>query len=92
MAPTDPQLGAIVEIPSGRGVVRFLGSTSFSPGKWVGIELDESKGKNDGTVMGVTYFNCKMNHGVFVRPSQVKVIGTEVIAAVSVRYRHYFSC
>lgn len=74
MAPTDPPLGAVVEIPAGRGTVRFCGSTSFSAGKWIGIELEESAGKNDGTVQGVRYFTCKMSHGVFVRPSQVKVI------------------
>ena len=73
----DPQLGAIVEIPVGRGVVRFFGTTSFSAGKWVGVELDKPEGKNDGTIQGITYFNCKSNYGVFVRPSQVKVIGTE---------------
>jgi len=77
MAQPEPFLGALVEIPAGRGVVRFCGATSFSQGRWVGIELPEPKGKNDGTVMGVTYFNCKPNHGVFVRPSQVKVVGTE---------------
>lgn len=74
MAPTDPPIGAVVEIPAGLGVVRFCGSTSFSAGKWIGIELHESSGKNDGTVQGVRYFTCKMSHGVFVRPSQVKVI------------------
>ena len=76
MAPTDIPLGAIVEIPVGRGVVRFSGSTDFAPGKWVGIELDEPSGKNDGTVQGVRYFTCKLPHGVFIRPSQVKVIAT----------------
>ncbi|GJJ08433.1 hypothetical protein Clacol_002649 [Clathrus columnatus] len=74
MAPLEPVKGALVEIPAGRGVVRFIGATQFSPGKWIGIELSEPKGKNDGSVMGVAYFSCKMNHGVFVRPSQVKVL------------------
>jgi dynactin 1 len=77
MSQPEPFLGAIVEIPAGRGVVRFCGATSFSAGKWVGIELLVPQGKNDGTVMGVTYFTCKPNHGVFVRPSQVKVVGSE---------------
>ena len=72
MAPTDPPLGAVVEIPAGRGTVRFCGATSFSQGKWIGIELEEPIGKNDGSVQGVRYFTCKMPYGVFVRPSQVK--------------------
>lgn len=74
---SEPQLGAIVEIPVGRGVVRFAGTTSFSAGKWVGIELNEPNGKNNGIINGIPYFNCKPNYGVFVRPSQVKVIATE---------------
>ncbi|OAX37534.1 hypothetical protein K503DRAFT_850414 [Rhizopogon vinicolor AM-OR11-026] len=73
----DPPLGALVEVTAGRGIVRFVGATSFSAGKWVGIELPEPKGKNDGSIKDVTYFSCKPNHGVFVRPSQVKVINAE---------------
>jgi dynactin 1 len=73
----DPPLGALVEVTAGRGFVRFVGATSFSPGKWVGIELPEAKGKNDGSIKDVKYFSCKPNHGVFVRPSQVKVINVE---------------
>lgn len=85
-AGTDPSLGAIVEVPAGRGIVRFCGATSFSPGKWVGIELSEPNGKNDGTVQGVKYFTCKPHHGVFVRPSQVKVIAATPEPAPPVSY------
>ncbi|KAG2122581.1 dynein associated protein-domain-containing protein [Suillus clintonianus] len=73
----DPPVGALVEVSAGRGIVRFAGATSFSAGKWIGIELAEPKGKNDGSLQGLTYFSCKPNHGVFVRPSQVKVINAE---------------
>lgn len=40
-----------------RGTVAYVGTTLFSPGKWIGVILDEPKGKNNGTVMGKTYFS-----------------------------------
>ncbi|KAH0591318.1 hypothetical protein H2248_001401 [Termitomyces sp. 'cryptogamus'] len=67
-----PALGTIVTTAQGKGVVRYSGATSFSKGKWVGIELYETNGKNDGSVQGVSYFTCKMGHGIFVRASQIK--------------------
>jgi dynactin 1 len=70
----DPQIGDIVEVTAGRGLIRFLGTTSFSQGRWAGIELDEPNGKNDGTVQGIRYFTCLPLHGVFVRVSQVKLV------------------
>jgi dynactin 1 len=75
----EPVIGSIVEVPAGRGLVRFYGATSFSAGKWVGVELSEPTGKNDGTVQSVKYFTCKPNHGMFVRPSQVKVISEPTV-------------
>ncbi|KAF9055788.1 dynein associated protein-domain-containing protein [Panaeolus papilionaceus] len=81
---TNPPLGAIVSIPLGQGVVRFKGQTEFADGQWVGIELHQAIGKNDGSVAGVHYFRCKPQHGVFVRPSQIKAIhGAELASAPS---------
>jgi dynactin 1 len=71
-ASTDIPIGSTVEISLGRGIVRFCGTTSFSTGKWVGIELFEPVGKNDGSVQGVAYFSCQMNYGVFVKASQIR--------------------
>ena len=42
-----------------------------SQGKWIGVALDEPKGKNNGTVQGKRYFTCEENHGIFVRQTQV---------------------
>ncbi|KAJ7163329.1 dynein associated protein-domain-containing protein [Mycena filopes] len=72
MSTGDVRLGTIVEVSVGRGVVRFSGSTSFMAGKWVGIELYDQNGKNDGSVGGVSYFTCKPGYGIFVRASQIK--------------------
>eukprot|EP00928_Gymnodinium_smaydae_P047334 TRINITY_DN31582_c0_g1_i1.p1 TRINITY_DN31582_c0_g1~~TRINITY_DN31582_c0_g1_i1.p1 ORF type:complete len:237 (+),score=54.10 TRINITY_DN31582_c0_g1_i1:86-796(+) len=54
------------------GVVRYVGKTQFAEGDWVGVELDGPAGKNDGSVKGVRYFECRDKHGVFVRQSVVK--------------------
>ncbi|KAL4247405.1 dynactin subunit family protein [Abortiporus biennis] len=60
MAPAEITIGSLVDIPAGRGIVRFV-----------------ADGKNDGTVQGQRYFACKVQHGIFVKPSQVRVISTE---------------
>ncbi|KAH7340157.1 dynein associated protein-domain-containing protein [Rhizoctonia solani] len=70
----DVPVDAVVDVAAGRGTVRFAGTTSFAPGKWVGVELAVPNGKNDGSVKDVAYFSCAPNHGVFVRPSQVKIV------------------
>ncbi|KAF5223734.1 hypothetical protein ECC02_003188 [Trypanosoma cruzi] len=54
-----------------RGVLRFVGSTDFAPGLWMGIELFGTIGRNDGSVMGKSYFSCPAGQGVFVRPELV---------------------
>lgn len=76
-APSELKVDARVEVQGKSGTVRFVGTTSFQTGKWVGIELDTPNGKNSGVVQGKRYFECKTNHGVFVRPSQVKLLSTE---------------
>ncbi|KAI5607351.1 dynactin 1a, partial [Silurus asotus] len=70
------KVGSLVEVigKGQRGTVAYVGATLFASGKWVGVILDEPKGKNDGTVQGKAYFTCKENHGIFVRQSQIQLI------------------
>jgi len=57
------------------GTVRFCGYTDFAAGEWVGVELSGPFGKNDGSVNGVYYFECKSLHGFFCRPNLVERVG-----------------
>lgn len=67
--------GQVVRLADGRNaVIRFVGETAFAPGAWVGVELDDGSGKNDGSVQGERYFDCDMGNGMFVRPAAVAVI------------------
>ncbi|CAI5695565.1 unnamed protein product [Oreochromis niloticus] len=70
------KVGSLVEVigKGQRGTVAYIGTTLFASGKWVGVILDEAKGKNDGTVQGKRYFTCEENHGIFVRQSQIQLV------------------
>ncbi|CAH1243559.1 CLIP3 [Branchiostoma lanceolatum] len=57
------------------GTIRYIGPADFAEGVWLGVELRAPKGKNDGSVKGTRYFNCKPNHGLLVRPSRVTCRG-----------------
>ncbi|KAM7199548.1 putative Dynactin, 150 kDa isoform [Rhypophila sp. PSN 637] len=72
---TELAVGQRIELSDGRlGFIRFVGQTAFAAGEWVGIELDEDTGKNDGSVQGERYFDCQMGFGMFVRPVTVTVL------------------
>ncbi|OJJ44189.1 hypothetical protein ASPZODRAFT_145300 [Penicilliopsis zonata CBS 506.65] len=69
-----------------RGTIRFVGPVPDIPYPgvkelgtdgplpvWVGIELDEPTGKNDGSLNGKRYFTCLNKTGLFVKPEKVEV-------------------
>ena len=79
-----------------RGTVRYIGpvpeipsGSSGTGGIWVGIELDEPTGKNDGSITNTKqdsddgtdkeasrssrYFQCRPKCGVFVRPERLEI-------------------
>jgi len=67
-------IGQKVEVSGCNGIIRFIGTTSFASGNWVGVELERPEGKNNGSINGVEYFSCKPLYGVFVRPGMIKVL------------------
>lgn len=65
-------VGQVIELNDGRrAIIRFLGPTGFAPGEWIGVELEEGSGKNDGSVKGDRYFECENNYGMFLRAAGV---------------------
>ena len=52
---------------------RYLGRPEFSKGSWCGIELDDARGKNNGSVRGIRYFSCPQDCGIFVPVNKVEM-------------------
>jgi len=73
--PYEPAVGDTVLVNSKHvGVVRFIGATNFADGLWIGLEMHKAIGKHNGTVLGVTYFECstpEAKHGTFVRSDAI---------------------
>ena len=60
------------EGPVRKAEVRFNGRIEdIAPGYFIGVVYDEPVGKNDGSVFGRRYFECKQGKGGFVRPNLV---------------------
>ncbi|MCJ1400874.1 hypothetical protein MMC11_004084 [Xylographa trunciseda] len=72
---SDFAVGQTIELQDGRtAVVRYLGDSHFAPGDWIGVELSDASGKNDGSVQGQRYFGCEPGHGMFVRPGVATIV------------------
>ncbi|KAK0706837.1 CAP Gly-rich domain-containing protein [Lasiosphaeria miniovina] len=61
-----------------RGEIKYVGEVKEIPGSlgsWVGVDLDEPVGKNDGSIGGTRYWGeaSELKRGVFVRPERVEV-------------------
>ncbi|KIW96245.1 uncharacterized protein Z519_03313 [Cladophialophora bantiana CBS 173.52] len=76
MADLNVKIGQRVETQDGKqGTVRYIGHLHVASGEWLGLELADDTGKNDGSVKGERYFNCAPGHGIFVRKeSAVKIL------------------
>merc|ERR1712228_797053 len=70
----DQRVKVTVDVDECQGQVKFIGKTKFAVGTWVGVVLDEPKGKNNGTVKGVSYFQCDNKYGLFCKPGMAKPV------------------
>ena len=80
MADLNIRVGQKVETQDGKqGTVRYVGPLHVASGEWLGLELPDDSGKNDGSVKGERYFDCTPSHGIFVRKeSAVKILSQPV--------------
>jgi len=86
MADLNVKTGQTIVTQDGReGIVRYIGPLHIAAGEWLGLELADNAGKNDGSVKGERYFQCPPGFGIFVRKeSAVKI--TKQPAQVSRSY------
>lgn len=75
------------EIPEKKGTVRFVGKIEGRPDEYVGVELDEPFGKNNGDYEGKSYYKVEKKsdkgqfYGVFVKAASLKPVGAPSTAA-----------
>lgn len=68
----DVKVGQTVESKDGKqGIVRYSGPLEIAAGQWLGLELPDQTGKNDGSVQGKRYFSCQQGYGIFIRKESV---------------------
>lgn len=68
------QIGDRVDVNGQLATVRYVGTTDFAPGDWIGVELDVPDGKNNGTVQGVRYFECAEKYGKFYKANVPRLV------------------
>ena len=56
------------------GTILFVGEVHYAKGEFVGIELEDGGGKNNGTIKGTAYFSCPKGAGIMARSSDVVVV------------------
>merc|ERR550537_619552 len=56
------------------GVVKFVGVVHYAKGIWLGVELEQAYGKNDGIIKGTRYFEAQPMHGVMVKVEDIELV------------------
>ena len=76
MADLPVKIGQVVQTQDKReGTIRYIGPLHIAAGEWLGLELPDEAGKNDGSVKGERYFQCAPGFGIFVRKeSAIKIV------------------
>jgi dynactin 1 len=68
----DVKIGQTIESKDGKkGIVQYIGPLHLAAGTWIGLQLPDATGKNDGSVQGERYFECKPGYGIFLRKESV---------------------
>jgi dynactin 1 len=68
----DVKIGQTIESKDGKkGIVQYIGPLHLAAGTWIGLQLPDPSGKNDGSVQGERYFECKPGYGIFLRKESV---------------------
>ncbi|KAK9390197.1 hypothetical protein V1515DRAFT_589501 [Lipomyces mesembrius] len=76
--PAEVGVGDLVYVPGGlRGVVLYIGQVAGKSGEFAGVDLlgpDADRGKNNGTVNGIRYFNpSHPTSGIFVPLAKLSI-------------------
>eukprot|EP00210_Caulerpa_lentillifera_P006897 g6594.t1 len=82
------QIGDRIQLSDFRGTVRFIGSVQNQSGRWIGIDWDDvSRGKHNGVIKGVRYFQTDgdLPSASFV-PYEKLQNGVSLVSAIQARY------
>eukprot|EP01083_Nonionella_stella_P289742 985980_1 len=65
----------IITLKDGReGKIKFIGTLGFQSDTWCGLILSTPTGTHNGIVKNRKYWNCKSNHGTFVKRNHISRI------------------
>eukprot|EP00483_Globobulimina_turgida_P007382 UN07396 len=68
-------VGDIVRVPKFDcdAIIRFIGEFR-PPSLWCGVQLEDKKGDNNGSIYGHKYFSCLPDYGSFLSQNDIRLI------------------